>query len=343
MKIAMFAPYIAPPEGRLPNYYEYWQKSAAANSQIDFFVVTNLDVSKYTKYDNINYILLSADEFWDKVQALFDFPIARSYYKSAEYRPLFGVIFKDILKSYDYWGSTEFDMIYGDILKFLRPYFEKDVDVIGQTGPFRFIKNTDRLCNIPFYEIKGFKHPLTLKLAYSNEYCWYFDEAPGMEVRYYQNGIHPISIEDYFADIDRENKPFHCNAMDGNLGFTWRDNKLFGYNDREEEKEFIAAHFQKRKIVIDSDIPDNIFCIIPNRIINTSERCMGTHVPTLEYSIKYYRDTLKRVLENKKYATPEYRKIWAEIYKYCEDVGIFPKMNLPKKAFYVLRRFLFWK
>ena len=171
MKIAMFAPYIAPPGGGLPDYYEYWQKSAAANSQVDFFVVTNLDVSKYIKYDNIHYILLTADEFWDKVQALFDFPIARSYYKSAEYRPLFGTIFLDYIKDYDYWGSTEFDMIYGDILSFLQPYLDKDADVIGQTGPFRLIKNSDRLRSIPFYEVRDFKHPLTLELAFSNAYC----------------------------------------------------------------------------------------------------------------------------------------------------------------------------
>lgn len=337
----MLAPYIAPPEGGLPNYYEYWQKSAAANTQIDFFVVTNLDVSKYKKYDNIHYILLTADEYWDKVQACCNFPIERSYYKSGEYRPLFGMIFKDILKSYDYWGSTEFDMIYGDILKFIGHYFDEGADVIGQTGPFRFIKNNDRLNYIAFYEVKGFKHPLTLEMAYSNAYVWYFVE-PGMEIRYYQNGIHTLSIEDFFADIDRTRKPFQCHAMDGDLGLIWENGKLFGYNEHEE-KEFVAAHLQKRKIAIDSEIPGETFCIIPNRILNTSERCMDINVPTLKYSVQYYRDTLKRVLENKRYATPEYRKIWAEIYKYCEDVGIFPRKSLPIKMFYVLRRFLFWK
>lgn len=342
MKIAMFAPYFATQGGGLPNYYEYWQKAAAANSQIDFFIPTNLDVSNYKKYANIHYILMTADEFWDKVQGLFDFEISRSYYKSGEYRPLFAAIFKDYIKGYDYWGLTEFDVIYGDILGFIRPYIDNGVDVIGETGTLRFIKNTDKLRDIPFYPISGFKHPLTLEIAYSNCYCWYFDEEWGMGIRYYQNGIEPISVRSVYADTSPPRRTIMAaSVMEGDLGIMWDNGKLFAYNDKGETKELIAAHFQKRKLSIDSVYPGEKFCVIPNRIINDCDPPMELHAPTLLYSIRFYRDALKRVRPYVEVAAPEYRSISAELHKYCENVGIAPKRGPLAKMYYALRRLLF--
>ena len=185
MKIAIFAPYFTKPGGTLPIWFEYWQKTASYNSGIDFFVPTNVDISQYKKYENIHFICMSAEEFWGKLDTILGFKVYRGYYKTTEYRVFFGILFKDVIQEYDYWGTSEFDVIYGDIMKYLRPYIESGEDVIGKDAHLRLIKNTDKLRNLPFEEAKGFEHPLNYEAAFSTEYCWYFVEG-GMNLRYQQ-------------------------------------------------------------------------------------------------------------------------------------------------------------
>lgn len=349
MRIAMFAPYFAPPGGSLPNYYEYWQKTAAANSQIDFFVPTNLNVSGCKAYDNIHYICMTAEEFWERLQTLLDFPISHAYYKTAEYRPFFGIIFKEYIENYDYWGSTEFDIIYGDITKFTERYTEAGKDIIGRYGPFRLIKNTDKLRNMPFFELKGFDYPLTLEKAFSTSYCWYFDEIYGMNIRYHQAGIEVIPLDDDIADINKKYKYLARVGHEGKWGFTWDDGRLIGWNDRAEEREFLMAHFQKRKLSMESDVPSERFSILPNGIFNGKfdHKDIKAITPgTLRYTAGYYLKTYKTMKKDKDEGVEDTRRILEEIRDYNDRFNLDPDMsNLSalSKIYSKAKSILLWK
>ena len=298
MKIAIFIPYFTPPSGGLPNYFEYWQKSAAANDKVDFFIPTNVDGSRYTRYNNIHFITMDVNEFWDKIQALLGFRIARGYYKIAEYRPLCGLLFKDILNDYDYWGHSDFDLIYGDILKFIQPFLDSGEEVIGTWGHFRIIKNTDKLRMLPFENARHIKYPLNMKEAFSTKFCCYWDEILGMGLRYYQAGINVVSLSSMIADINLYYKYFSVVGKEGKWGFSWHQGTLSGYNEKDERTDFMYAHFPKRKLtVINGDMPDSKFCVVPNRILNgydySPEIESETALYTLKKKINYYKRLIR--------------------------------------------------
>ena len=345
MKIAMIAPYFSKPGGKLPNYFEYWQKSAGANENIDFYIPTNLDISKCRKYNNIHFLPMTDQTFWDKVQSVLDFPISHAYYKTAEYRILFGIIFKDIIQGYDYWGSTEFDMIYGDILKFISPYLENGAEVIGRTAPFRLVKNVDKLNLMPFNDVEGFEHPLTLERALSEDYCWFFGETCGMNIRYYQAGIDIVPLSDFFGDIIMKFHYLTSSGLEGKWGFNWNKGKLIGYNNRNEQKEFMAIHLQKRKMQINSEFPGDRFCIIPDAIINESESDPRISVSTLTYTIKFMLNKYRKMYIDNKHTNADGKLIWKEVREYCVKNNLIlkkPSANHFMKLIRAIENELFW-
>lgn len=346
MKIAMFAPYFAPPKGELPNYFEYWQKTAAANKDIDFFIPTNLDTSKYTKYVNIHYIFMTAEEFWAQLQSMLDFPICKGYYKTAEYRVFFGIIFYDIIKDYDYWGSTEFDVFYGDIMKFVMPYIKKGAEVIGSTGPFRLIKNTPKLRNMPFFEIKEFNYPLTLQIAYSTEYCWYFDELVGMNVRYHQAGVKVYSLDNIFADISNKYKYLSIVNKKYKWAFEWNNGKLYGYNEYGKKKEFLNAHFQKRKLSCVPDYVPDKFYIVPNSILNSCDNILShIKVNSFWYTFKICSKKYTKYLFENHREGKNTKQIREELNRYCTDNGISPTKTIKNpivNLLYKIKRKILW-
>lgn len=345
MKIAMFAPYFGPDKNQsFSNYFEYWQKSAAANREIDFFIPTNLDFSRYRKYDNIHFIEMSAEVFWEKIQSILDFPISHDYYKTGEYRIFFGIIFSDIIQGYDYWGITEFDMIYGDILKFVGEYLERGVNVVGKTAPFRLIKNTYEMNHMPFWDLKEFEHPLTLEVAFSTDYTWYFSEIRGMNVRYYQAGIEIASIDHCFGDITSKYPNLTCYGMSGVWGFNWQDGHLYGYNDQSEKREFLAIHIQKRKMQVLSESPADKFCIVPDRIINDEINVPSIRKKPSLYTLKHYIKSYVNIYCTNRQLLPEAKYITLELLDYCNDHGLMRKKRpgIINQLIYNVRRKILW-
>ncbi len=346
MKIAMFAPMFLPPGGTFNNYFEYWQKSAASNCKIDFFVPTNIDTRRYKDYSNIHFISMTDEEFWEKIEAVLGFRIARGYYKTAELRPFFGIVFKDILKDYDYWGSTEFDVIYGDIFHFVQPYLDQGEKIIGKHDFFRLIKNTDEMREMPFRKVTGMSYPLTLEKAFSTNFCWYFGEFRGMGIRYFQAGVHEVSLNDYLAQVKPGNTFFECNFMPGKWNFKWNNGKLIGNDEKGNEKEFLLAHFQKRKLeTSESSCDGNVFYIIPNEITSLCDGYQYCEKSIL-YNLKWKNRVYKNAIKDQRLVGDEGRRIWEEIYAYCKQNGLgdFEDNNSAGRRIKdIIKRMLIWK
>ena len=326
MKVAILVSYFVPVcvGGGLPDYFPYWMKSASKNTGIDFYIPTNADIKHYEKYNNIKFLCMSVEEFWKKVQEIFDFPITKGFYKIAEYRPFWGIVFKELLEKYDYWGYADCDLIFGDILKFIKPYLNNGEKVIGKYGHFRLIKNTEELCSIPFRSLQGFRYPLTVEKVFTSDFCWYFDEIAGFEVRCHQAGIKVISLGNVLADVTSKYKFFSVGDKNGSWGFVWDNGKLVGYNDLNEEKEFMYVHYQKRRMQVSEEKPGDKFIIIPDKIINKCEKHVKLSRRTFFYTIfiriKIYK---KLFFENKKIGD-EGKLIKNELNNYLVQEGLCP-------------------
>ena len=107
--------------GKYPDYFNLWLESASKNENIDFLLVGDCDISKYSPLpSNIKTINISFSDLKSKIQKKFDFDITLDTpYKLCDYKPIYGFLFEEEISEYTYWGHFDLDTILGDIDKFL--------------------------------------------------------------------------------------------------------------------------------------------------------------------------------------------------------------------------------
>jgi hypothetical protein len=98
-----------------------------------------------------------------------------SGYKLCDLKPMYGLLFEDYLRDYEYWGHCDFDMIFGDLDTFLNgnKFNEFDVFCVQEmyaSGPFQIFRNTDRVNKL-------FQQSPTWKNVFDKPTYIGFDEA----------------------------------------------------------------------------------------------------------------------------------------------------------------------
>ena len=105
--------------GKYPWYHNYFIDSCKRNQSIDFLFFTD-NASCDIQEENIKFIPFSIDNFNQLASIKLEFTVnVLSGLKICDFRPAFGVIFNDFIKSYDYWGYSDTDIIYGNLRNFL--------------------------------------------------------------------------------------------------------------------------------------------------------------------------------------------------------------------------------
>jgi len=71
-------------------------------------------------------------------------------YKVCDFKPIYGFLFGDYLKDYDYWGYCDTDIIFGDLQSFIHKHLSSKVDVLSSysefiSGPFTLYRNENRI------------------------------------------------------------------------------------------------------------------------------------------------------------------------------------------------------
>jgi len=79
-------------------------------------------------------------------------PVLTTYYKVCDFRPTYGIVFKDDVAGYDFFGYGDLDVLYGDIRHFCSQSVLANHDIISThnwclSGHFALIRNTDWLVN----------------------------------------------------------------------------------------------------------------------------------------------------------------------------------------------------
>lgn len=89
----------------------------------------------------------------------FETPIVEGTGKVWDYRASFGLMFQELLKDYDFWGTTDLDVVYGNIEHFYPDDLIKDYDIITDEdnyigGHFTLYRNNPEVNNL-FSEHEG--------------------------------------------------------------------------------------------------------------------------------------------------------------------------------------------
>lgn len=87
---------------------------------------------------------MSFNDFRVLVQSKFDFPVSLERpYKICDFKPAFGLICSEYIQGYDFWGHCDFDMIFGDIRKYITDDLLNSYDKILPLGHLSIYRNNE--------------------------------------------------------------------------------------------------------------------------------------------------------------------------------------------------------
>lgn len=100
--------------------------------------------------------------------------------KAGDVDPLYGIIFEDYIRGYDFWGHTGLDCVYGRLDRFVSDEYLSDCDIFGNDpgsicGPFSLYRNTPKVNNL-------FKKYPRWKEMIEDKKTWGFDEIQFAEL-----------------------------------------------------------------------------------------------------------------------------------------------------------------
>lgn len=238
---------IIPYFGKLPPWFQLYLNSAKSGL-VDFLLYTddhtpftfpdNFSVKYYTFKDFKEYFISNAGT---ELYLNLDHP-----YKLCDYRPLYGKVFQDDLKGYEYWGFADIDLIFGDIDLFIKPYMNSEFDKLFQYGHFSLLRNDEHINNLFESNILNYN----FKFVKNTSLPCHFDEVSFNEI---------IKAE---KKIYIQDQPFHninINHMNFAVGggrpvipqlIVHDDGKLYIAEDTAlgiVRSEIFYIHFMRRK------------------------------------------------------------------------------------------------
>ena len=112
-KLILIIPYF----GKKPQWMEYFIASIAANKNVDFLMITDFPI--YRKPDNLIHIQVDFEKYRLHICNTLNINDQWSDpYKLTDIKPCLGLIHYNIVKNYQFYGHSDLDLVFGDILSF---------------------------------------------------------------------------------------------------------------------------------------------------------------------------------------------------------------------------------
>lgn len=252
-KIAIVSPYF----GKFPSTIELTFSTMEHNSTIDWIIFTdNTDYNN--RYKNIKFIEMTFDDICELIYDKFGTYLSTPY-KLCDYRPAYGVMFKEYLEGYDFWGYCDLDVIFGNLRYFFTEEKLNNFDKIYDLGHLSLYRNDDGVSNA-FRGSKVYQVPY--KDIFNHKYNCIFDENynennRGINQVLEKQGFKVYVNRDEIADIDIRYKNFHVHGRNNESDFYF----VFDHGElllkRKTDSTYACkvayAHYQQRK-----EIPVNV-------------------------------------------------------------------------------------
>jgi hypothetical protein len=266
--------------GRLPWYFDYFVHSCKYNPTVDFFIVTDDTGYKKDLPPNVKLIKKTLEEISLLAAEKLGFPIHITYgYKLCDFKPAYGLIFSDILQTYDWWGHTDLDIIFGDIRNFMTDELFDNYDLVSVRpdwlpGCFLLFKNTDKINRL-------FTHSKDYKKVFSSDKHYCFDETNFAHDEF-SDGLSYLEVETEIESMMHVVKRleaisyikpyFDLHIIEGVPGkLKWENGKMF-YRGKYEVLLYhlirLKKHYTPKKT--DIVIPDS-FTISPTKIYHKTK------------------------------------------------------------------------
>ena len=271
-KIVFLIPYF----GKFNNYFQLFLNSCAENKEINWLIYTD-DKTLYNYPRNVTVKYTTFEEIRKLFQSKFNYKISLERpYKLCDYRPLYGYLFENDIKEYEYWGHCDTDLIWGDIPKFIFEQLKNNYDKLFFLGHCTLFKNSLELRN--FFEDR-INNDDRFKEVYTLEENCSFDEEFKNSINniFEKNGL-KILLEEFEANIYMKSSNFNLVRYDflkkeyytekrKEKFFSYENGKIFQYyleNGNLRKEEFLYIHMQSRKMKVKIKSETKFYKIIPN-------------------------------------------------------------------------------
>lgn len=171
--------------GILPKCFEIWLKSVERNPQFDFLIITDAEYAKSlpTNVKIKKYSLIRFKEDAEKILKT-EISIEKAY-RICDFRPMYGLIFKDDINKYEYWGYCDLDLVFGNLENILPQSQILNYEAIFNGGHFTLIKNIEKMNTLFMKKGSLFYYKKVVK----NNAIYAFDETTGIQRIAKANGI----------------------------------------------------------------------------------------------------------------------------------------------------------
>jgi len=162
--------------GEWPRWADLFLESCRHNPSVDFYLMTDCTPPRHVPPANVKLVPLDLPGFNALASEKLGFDVnLKWFYKLTDFKPTFGVVFRDYLQSYDFWGYCDLDLAFGDIRKFLTDELLDEYDVIATrkeflTGHFTLYRNTDEVTRL-FERSQDYRKVLTASNTFAFDEC----------------------------------------------------------------------------------------------------------------------------------------------------------------------------
>ncbi len=330
-KICFVSVYLGVP----PAYFKMWYESALFNKDVDFLIIC--DKSFYNSFlllkldlnKNVRFVIKTLQEIKEDIKksinvesVSLNFP-----YKLCDYKPFWGLVYKDYLIGFDFWGYCDLDTVFGDFFNQF-DLSNKKIKRYQRWGHLFLVKNNFECTNLFLKTPTKEQKFVTYLDACSEDINVLFDELNGFYKIWQIYDKDSIKINNNFVDIKFRYFNFYdSNGFVKNKFILLFDNgHLYSItkNGCGERKELFYCHFQRRKMQYLGTSPVSKYLIINTRIIPISDEsqdlqqylkkhrlifCLESIVFRIKLIFKYFDIRFKRKIELTKLKNKDIRRM----------------------------------
>lgn len=188
-KICIIIPYFGP----WPRWFDFFLKSCKYNPSFTWLIL-NANYIPPLIPENVHFKNISLYELSSLIKKeLGIIPQINHPYKLVDFKPAYGLIFRQELVNYDFWGYSDIDLVYGNIAHFITYDITENYDIISPSkdfipGHFALYRNVNKINSL-------FKNCLNWRSVLADSKCYCFDE------KYIKGGfeINDSSIKDFIS------------------------------------------------------------------------------------------------------------------------------------------------
>jgi hypothetical protein len=266
--------------GSYPWYFYLYLHSCSFNPTVNFIIITENTGAIPNLPGNVKIVNKTLKEVKERAAQKLGFKVNIQHpYKLCDFKPVYGFLFPELIKGYDFWGHGDIDVVYGNIRVFMTDVVLNNHDVISSrhdyiTGTFCLFRNNKKI-NTLFMQSKDYKKVLRSPYNFCFDECNYlFAELQnGASVFDYPKNIQSMTWVVKKAEAEGKLKAFFdFIIIEGATGkIKWHNGKIT-YKDEYECMFYHLIKFKTtcKKPKVFTPVPDTIY-FTPSRILNKSK------------------------------------------------------------------------